>query len=138
MRYIPLLLFVLFSVPGIAGPGTAGPGLANAHGLSVQRSATGSQNKGAPNNPAGPEQDLDLQLAEGELSKIDAQKQLLWIATADHKEIQFSYTTQTKVEGADDSVEGLSGMSGSHLKIHYKVIGGMNSAIRIEIVPVAA
>ena len=90
--------------------------------------------------PSTTPQETAQQVAEGELSKIDAQRQLLWIKTSDGNEIQFSYNKDTQVEGAGKTVEGLAKMSGNHLVIRYQAEGsanvasrGANMASRIEV-----
>lgn len=89
--------------------------------------------------PSTAPQETAQQVAEGELSKIDAQRQLIWIKTSDGNEMQFSYNKDTQVEGAGKTVEGLAKMSGTHLVIHYQAEGGANMlsranmASRIEI-----
>ena len=82
--------------------------------------------------PAAP-QEADLMFAEGEITKIDDQKQLIRIKTSDGKELEFSFNKDTQVEGAGKTVEGLAKMSGNHLSIHYKSEGGANMASRIEV-----
>ena len=74
--------------------------------------------------------------AEGDLSRMDAAKGLLWLKGQDGKETEFKYTIQTQVTGGDNTVEGLSKMEGTHLKIQYEVVAGSNNAVKIEIVPV--
>ena len=86
--------------------------------------------------PSMPKQDVALS-AEGEMSRIDSQKQLFWIKTADGAEMQFSYTKDTPVVGGSNSVEGLSDLSGkgSHVKVQYEDKSGVHAATRIEIQP---
>jgi hypothetical protein len=76
-----------------------------------------------------------LKSAEGELSRVETRNQLLWIKTADGKEMEFAYTDQTKVEGTGGSVEGLANMSGSFLKIQYHNQGATNVAVQIQVQP---
>ena len=86
--------------------------------------------------PSMPKQDVALS-AEGEMSRIDSQKQVFWIKTADGTEMQFSYTKDTPVVGGSNSAEGLNDLSGkgSHLKVQYEDKGGAHNATRIEIQP---
>ena len=87
-------------------------------------------------SPSAPKQDVALS-AEGEMSRIDSQKQLLWIKTADGTEMQFSYTKDTPVVGGSNSVEGLNDLSGkgTHVKVQYEDKGVAHNATRIEIQP---
>ena len=77
----------------------------------------------------------EQKIAEGELSRVDSRNQLLWIKSANGKEMEFSYTDQTKVEGSGGSIEGLAGMSGTFLKIQYESQGGKNVAVDIRVQP---
>jgi hypothetical protein len=78
----------------------------------------------------------DFKSAEGDLSRMDSAKGLLWIKGQDGKEMEFKFTSQTQVTGGDNTVEGLNKMEGTHLKIQYQVVGGSNNAVKIEIAPV--
>ena len=72
---------------------------------------------------------------EGELSRVDSQKQQLWVKKADGTEMQFSYTKDTPIEGASGTAEGLSSMSnnGTQVKIDYEDKGGAHAATKISI-----
>ena len=85
-----------------------------------------------------PAQEAAPQTAEGQLSKIDTQKQLLWIKTLEGKEMQFSYTKDTPVQGSNGTVEGLAAMSGTQLKIQFRSEGGVNTALSIEVQTIAS
>jgi len=104
--------------------------------FSGSQSVLSAQNSPAPpivKAPAPPRDPAALRTAEGDLSKVDTEKQLIWIKSEDGKELQFSYSKQTEVQGAGDSVEGLAGLSGTHLKIQYEIVGGINNAVKIEV-----
>lgn len=92
-----------------------------------------SQSAQDQNAPSAGQQETDLQIAEGDLSKVDAQRQLFWIKKSDGEEMQFLFNNETQVEGADKTVEGLASKSGSHLIVHYKAEGATNMASRIEV-----
>jgi len=84
--------------------------------------------------PPTPQQEQALQIAEGTLSRVDSQKQFIWIKTMDGNEMQFSYTNDTQVEGSGNTAEGLAKMSGNILRVHYRTeIGGIQTAVKIEI-----
>jgi hypothetical protein len=75
------------------------------------------------------------QTAEGELSRVDSQKQQFWVKTADGKEMQFSFTSATPVSDAAGKAEGLTslGGSGTQVKVTYDTKDGVNTATKIEI-----
>jgi hypothetical protein len=72
---------------------------------------------------------------EGELSRVDSQKQQLWVKKSDGTEMQFSYTKDTPIEGASGTTEGLSSMSDhdTQVKIEYEDNGGVHPATKISI-----
>jgi hypothetical protein len=88
----------------------------------------------------------ELAVAEGQLSRIDADADQLWVKMPDGSEMQFSYGMMTDVEGAAGQAEGLVGdvediKQGTQVRVHYRpgvdedVIGDddINNAIRIEV-----
>jgi transcriptional accessory protein Tex/SPT6 len=74
---------------------------------------------------------------EGQLTKVDtAAKTISVKGTEDRqpKEMSFSYDDATQVIGGDKTVQGLTGKTGSDLKITYRVDRGANQAMKIEMV----
>jgi hypothetical protein len=75
-----------------------------------------------------------LQLAEGELASVNTEMQLIAIRTPDGAERKFSYSDETQVEGAEDTVEGLAKKSGGTLRIHYQSLApGTDVAKTVEV-----
>jgi len=76
---------------------------------------------------------------EGKLAKIDAATKTITVATlnpqeGDTKEMSFKYNDQTVVIGGDKTVQGLTGSTGSTLKITFQTDRDRNNmASRIEI-----
>src|SRR5688572_5534954 len=67
----------------------------------------------------------DVQIAEGQLVRIDNKNDFIWLRMPDGKEMQFSYTLMTDVEGGGDAAEGLVDdveaiAKGSNVRVHYK------------------
>jgi hypothetical protein len=75
---------------------------------------------------------------EGELTAVDAKNRLLWVKTADGKDVKVSYTDRTEIIGAEESEEGLSDRNGSRVRVLYQLLGGINVATKIEILPMRA
>lgn len=101
--------------------------------LAAQQAAPAEpQGKTSPNPP-----DLEVRTFEGELSKIDSVAKTLTVKATDpdkeQKEMVFSYDDETQVVGVDNGAQGLSGKTGSMLKISYREQRGKNQATRIEI-----
>ena len=76
-----------------------------------------------------------LQVAEGVLTKVDPEMQRIWIKTQTGEEMEFNYTPQTHVEGAVDTVEGLADRSGIRLRVHFQIVAGSKTAVKIEVLP---
>ena len=92
--------------------------------------AQGGDAEAFPSQP--PAHELALQ-AEGTLTKVDPAAKMIWIRMADGSESIFSYSDMTLVAGADNTVEGLGKMNGSHLRIRYSTSGGVQTAEEIQI-----
>jgi hypothetical protein len=85
------------------------------------------------NTPA--QQDQETRTFEGALTKVDAEMKTITVKSDNDREMTFSYTDQTQVVGADDGVQGLTGKTGSTMRISYRVEKGTNHASRIELQP---
>jgi hypothetical protein len=70
---------------------------------------------------------------EGRLTKVDDKAKLITVKGADDKEMSFSYNDQTQMAGVDKGPEGLTGKTGSTLKIWYRENRGANLASKIEV-----
>ena len=72
-------------------------------------------------------------VAQGQLLKVDATARTIAIRSAQGAQMQFSYTEDTKVVGADQGVAGLATMSGADLTIQFVRKGQDNVAMQIEV-----
>ena len=72
-------------------------------------------------------------IAEGQLLRVDANAKTLVIRTADRTQMQFIYTDDTKVTGADDSISGLATMTDAAVTVSYMKKQQDNIAIKIEV-----
>jgi hypothetical protein len=86
-----------------------------------------AQQKPAP----GGQQEADV--ASGELQKVDTTARTIAIRTAAGSQMQFSYTDETRVAGADKGVAGLATMSGTPVTIRFTKKDQVNVAISIEV-----
>ena len=82
--------------------------------------------------PANPPQPT---VTEGELVRIDATAKMLSIRTAQGADMQFRYTEETKVIGADKGVAGLATMAGTQVRVSHTKQGADNVASQIEVLP---
>ena len=97
--------------------------------------APGGQREGAPGAPPqAPAPAAENKNYEGSLSKIDVAAKLLTVKGADNKEMMFAYNDQTQISGVENA-QGLTGKTGSTLKIVYRENRGINLASRIEVAP---
>ena len=95
------------------------------------------QNPPAPREQAPPAQPNAPQAAEksyvGTLSKVDLTAKEITVKGSDNKEMVFTFNDATQMSGVDDSPQGLSGKTGSNLKITYRENRGTNLASKIEV-----
>ena len=94
-------------------------------GLLVMIPLTYGQDKAAP----APEK-----IFSGQLSKIDASAKSVSVKDSENKEMTFSYTEQTEVVGVENNVQGLTGKTGTQVRISYREDRGSNIATKIELV----
>lgn len=73
------------------------------------------------------------EVARGELLKVDTTNQTFTIKTAGDMEMEFHYTSETKVEGSKTGVQGLSSETGTRVAVYYREDSGQRMATRIEI-----
>ena len=71
--------------------------------------------------------------AIGQLSKVDVAAKEITIKSADNKEMVFSYTDATQMSGVDGGAQGLTGKTGSTLRVTYREARGQNLATKIEV-----
>jgi hypothetical protein len=108
--------------------------------LAGQQAAPQEQPQGqnAPNaqNQANPQDSSAMRTFEGDLSKIDTTAKTITVkATAPDRDMVFYYDDQTQVVGSSDGIQGLTGQTGSSLKISYREEKGTYHATKIEIQP---
>ena len=72
-------------------------------------------------------------IAQGQLLKVEATAKTIAIRSAQGAQMQFSYTEDTKVVGADQGVAGLATMSGADVTIQFVRKGQDNVAMQIEV-----
>ena len=92
------------------------------------------------------ESQMETQIAEGQLVRIDKDNDFIWVKTLSGDEMQFSYGMTTDVEGAGDEVEGLVDdvealPQGTQVRVHYRpgvdedILSDddINSIVKIEV-----
>lgn len=72
-------------------------------------------------------------VAQGQLLRVDTSAKTLAIKNTQGVEMQFRYTDETSVIGADRGVAGLATMSGTNVSIHYTKQQQDNVATQIEV-----
>src|SRR5262245_32498030 len=68
---------------------------------------------------------------DGELTKVDATAKTLSVKDSRGQEMEFRYTDQTQISGAEGGVEGLATKSGTPVRVHYDAAS--KTATKIEI-----
>jgi hypothetical protein len=72
-------------------------------------------------------------MAQGSLVKVDTEKMTVSIKPETGEEIQFSYDANTKVEGSQSGVQGLSSETGTKVTVYYTESSGKMLATRITV-----
>ena len=81
----------------------------------------------------GQEKAAEQKVFEGQLTKVDAAAKTISVKGSTGPEMQFSYDEKTQVLGPVKDVQGLTGDSGTALKVTYRQEKGSNWATRIEV-----
>ena len=72
------------------------------------------------------------QTATGQLAKIDAAAKEITLKSGD-REMVFTYNEATQIAGVDGGAQGLTGKTGTTLRVTYQTRGGANLASKIEV-----
>ncbi len=83
--------------------------------------------------PQGQTQESQVQSVSGKLKSVDSDAKKLTITTAAGGDMEFTYNDQTKISGAERTVEGLAGKSGADVTVSYKEDMGVKTATRIDV-----
>jgi hypothetical protein len=70
----------------------------------------------------------------GQLVKVDTAAKQVSAKGSDQKEMSFAYNDDTQVISPDKTVQGLTGKTGSDLRITYREERGTNLATKIELI----
>jgi hypothetical protein len=89
----------------------------------------------AQQQPPANRQQAQPTVTQGELTRVDATAKTLSIRTAQGADMQFRYTEETKIVGADKGVAGLATMTGSEDRVSHTKQGDDNVASQIEVLP---
>ena len=71
----------------------------------------------------------------GELVDVNADANTIRVRKTDNSEMDFSYSPETEILGADKGMSGLATLKGSEVTVHYTLHGKTNAAAKIEITP---
>lgn len=75
------------------------------------------------------------QSLQGELVNVDTQAKTIDVMTADGKGVQFQYTDETKVSGAQGGVAGLATAKNARVTVSFTSKGAMRIATQIQVEP---
>ncbi len=76
-------------------------------------------------------------VAQGQLVRVDSSAKTLIIQSAQGSQMQFRYTDQTKVSGAQEGVAGLATMTGVQVTVRFARQQQDNVATEINVQPPA-
>jgi hypothetical protein len=86
----------------------------------------------APNPPGGQAPIAD-KTYQGQLSKVDLTAKTIVVKGEDNKDMTFTFNDQTQITGVDNSPQGLTGKTGSSLRVTYRDERGNHLASKIEV-----
>ena len=72
----------------------------------------------------------------GQLAKVDDKAKEITLKGTDNKEMMFTWDDKTQITGVDGP-QGLTGKTGSNLKVSYREAAGRNLATKIEVAAAA-
>lgn len=74
---------------------------------------------------------------EGEITRMDEQKNLFWLQMPDGREMQFSFAEDTPIIGSPAATQDLRNKpeKGMNVKVEYDNVGGSNVVTKIQIQP---
>jgi len=96
-----------------------------------QTSAEKAQPGQAEKSPPMAQTQETPQIFEGELMKVDATAKTLSVKNSQGQEIEFRYSDQTLITGADGGAEGLATKSGTPVSVHFDT--ATRTAAKIEL-----
>jgi hypothetical protein len=79
-----------------------------------------------------------LQVAEGPLTGVFPETEMIRIDTTHDGPLDFRYGAQTKVEGAQEDVIDCFSQSERRARVHFRMADGIRTAVRIELLTQAA
>jgi len=71
------------------------------------------------------------QVFEGQLTKVDSAAKTLSVKNSKGMEMEFQYTDQTLITGAEGGIEGLATKSGAQVRVHFDAAS--KTATKIEV-----
>jgi hypothetical protein len=83
-------------------------------------------------DPSAPAERARETVVSGELMRVNPDTKMFTVKAATG-EIQFKYSDQTVVTGAQKTVAGLATMSGEQVTVSYRAESGANIATKIEV-----
>ena len=69
----------------------------------------------------------------GQLGKVDDKAKEITLKGTDNKEMMFTWDDKTQITGVEGGPQGLTGKTGSALKVTYRENRGANLATKIEV-----
>ena len=126
--FAAIAIAILVTVSLTAAPVQQAPPTEPPQAETPQRGAPGGEVPPGGGPFAG-EQQL---VATGQLAKVDVAAREITIKSGD-KEMVFVYIDATQISGVDEGAQGLTGKTGTTVKVTYQSRGGANLASKIEI-----
>jgi hypothetical protein len=111
----------------------AGVGIANAQSPSTRPDPSVAQSPSAQQPPSSQNPSTSRETTiSGELMRVNPDTKMFTVKNATG-EIQFKYSDQTVVTGAQKTVAGLATLNGEQVTVSYRAESGTNMATKIEV-----
>jgi hypothetical protein len=81
----------------------------------------------------GREQQPQVEVIEGELLEVDPDTRTISVKALGGGELQFSYTNETVITGADEQTQGLATIEGAHVRVFFTRSDEAYTATRVVV-----
>ena len=84
-------------------------------------------------NDQGREQRAQVEVVEGELLEVDPDSRTISVRAPGGGELQFNYTNETVITGADEQTQGIATIEGAHVRVFFTWSDEAYTATRVVV-----
>lgn len=81
----------------------------------------------------GRQQQAQVEVVEGELLEVDPDSRTISVRAPGGGELQFNYTNETVITGADEQTQGLATIEGAHVRVFFTRSDEAYTATRVVV-----